>query len=537
MAVIVREVLWKKQRFWCIYRFQTCVQRALTQFLFKGEVMRIVRYCFFLLCLSSVSSYAQKEDWQPITPQDLQIKEVPGDPGAAAIQLYYADYIDDNLGTEFFYQRIKVLSDKGVKYADVEIPIPPQITVTDLKARTIHADGRVIEFSGKPFEKTIIKGKGIKYLAKSFTLPEVTVGSIIEYRYKHRLPEYTFSSENFWTIQHDLYTLKASYRMKAYAGRFQTERGEGSELSMVYSNMPANLKPQNKGGGFELEVQNMPAFQAEAYMPPEENYKPQVRFFYGGKEVTSADKFWQEAGKDWNEADEHFIGNHSEIKNAAAEAIGNESDWDKQVRKLYARAQQIRNLTYERDRTKEEMKKEGLKENQNVVDVLKHGYGDRQDIMLFFVAMARASGFRTSMLRVSNRKSRFFDKGVLSKHQMDTELVSVKINGEDVYLDPGTKFCPYGFVRWIRTSTAALKLDKQAVSFVQLPTFPFDKAVLHRDAKLALSEDGSLSGDLTVQFDGGESLVRRLEAFTTFHYAWRSDCVSGRWSSMPSWAS
>lgn len=477
--------------------------------------MRIVRYCLFLLCLiAAASSFAQKEDWQPVTPQDLQIKEVPGDPGASAIQLFYADYIDDTASNEFIYKRIKILNDKGTQYADVEIPLLIQgASVTDLKARTIHSDGKIVEFTGKPFQKTIVKGRGLKYVAKTFTFPEASAGSIVEYKYRLNLPpEILF--DNSWTIQHDLYTVKESFRIKAYTGPMVTRHGGGG-LSMVYSNMPANVKPLRKGDGYELEVQNMTAFHSEEYMPPAENYKPQVRFFYGGSEITSADKFWEQAGKDWNEEDERYIGNHSEIKKAAEEAIGNESDWDKQVRKLYARAQQIRNLTYERDRTKEEMKKEGLKENQNVVDVLKHGYGDRQDIMLFFAAMARASGFRTSVLRVSNRKSRFFDKGVLSRFQMDTELAVVKINGQDIYLDPGTKFCPYGYVRWIRTSTAALKLDKQTVSFVQVPTAPYDKAVLHRDAQLALSDDGSLSGDLTVQFDGGEALERRLDALET----------------------
>src|SRR5215467_7884797 len=82
--------------------------------------MRIFRCCIFCL-MTAVLSFAQKEDWQPITPQDLQIKEVPGNPGAPAIKLYYADYIDDSAHSEFLYERVKILNDKGMKYADVEI--------------------------------------------------------------------------------------------------------------------------------------------------------------------------------------------------------------------------------------------------------------------------------------------------------------------------------------------------------------------------------------------------------------------------------
>src|SRR5215831_20367287 len=195
--------------------------------------MRIFRCCIFCLMTASLS-FAQKEDWQPITPQDLQIKEVPGNPGAPAIQLYYADYIDDSAHTEFLYERVKILNDKGMKYADVEIPVPPSGSITGLKARTIHPDGKIVEFSGKPFEKTIIKGKGIKYVAKTFTMPEATVGSIVEYKYKS-IPEEGIIRDNLWIIQHDLYTVKESFRIKAYTGMLATKHGaESSQLSMVY---------------------------------------------------------------------------------------------------------------------------------------------------------------------------------------------------------------------------------------------------------------------------------------------------------------
>src|SRR5215467_7420197 len=495
--------------------------------------MRIFRCCIFCL-MTAVLSFAQKEDWQPITPQDLQIKDVPGNPGAPAIKLYYADYIDDSAHSEFLYERVKILNDKGMKYADVEIPVPPSGSITGLKARTIHPDGKIVEFSGKPFEKTIIKGKGIKYVAKTFTMPEATVGSIVEYKYKS-IPEEGYIRDNSWFIQHDLYTVKESFRIKAYTGMLETKHGtESSQLSMVYSNMPANLKPQRKGDSFELEAENMKAFESEEYMPPADNYKPQVRFYYGGREMGSAEKFWQDAGRDWNEDVEHFIGNHKEIKAAAQEAIGNETDGDKQVRKLYARAQQIRNLAYERDRTEEEQKKENIKSNNNVVDVMNRGYGTRSDIVFFFTALARASGFQASAVRASNRREHFFDKGFLSTSQLDRYLAVVKVNGQDVFLDPATKFCPYGMVRWINTSTYGLKLDKNGGTFILIPPAGYDKAVLRREAKLTLSDDGSLNGELTVKFEGGEALEHRLDSFQTDEAGRNKDLETELQSWLPS---
>src|SRR5215470_19251150 len=156
-------------------------------------------------------------------------------------------------------------------------------------------------------------------------MPEATVGSIVEYKYTI-FPQEGFIRDNSWVIQHDLYTVKESFRIKAYTGLLATKHGaESSQLSMVYSNMPPSMRPQRKGEGFELEAEDMKAFEGEEYMPPSANFKPQVRFYYGGSEISSADKFWQDAGRDWNEEVERFIGNHKEIKAAAQEAIGSET--------------------------------------------------------------------------------------------------------------------------------------------------------------------------------------------------------------------
>jgi hypothetical protein len=476
--------------------------------------MRQLRYIALFACLVSSSlSFGQKEDWIPITSQDQQMKEVPGNPGASAVLLYFADFIDDTNNTEFFYHRVKLLNEKGIKeHGNVEITVPSGLSVSDLKARTIHADGKIIEFTGKPLEQTVYKGKGIKFRAKTLQLPEVTVGSIIEYKYKIRGDENTVRTHNYWSIQHSLFTVKENLVFKAYTGNLANMDG-GTQVMYVTNNLSA--KPKTKGSTVELEMENVPAFQPEGYMPPEENYKPQVQFFYGGKEMSSADKFWEEDGKLWYGRVEHFVGDHKEVKEAASEAVGNETDPEKKLRKLYARAQQVRNLVYERERTEAEQKKEQLKSNENVMDVLKRGYGDRSDINAFFVAMARAAGFDASVVLVSSRKERFFQKNLLDRRQLDTEVAVVQLNGKDIYLDPATRFCPFGLIRWIRTSTAALKLDKKGGSFVVIPPATQDKAVTQRIAHLALTEDGTLKGEITVTFKGGEALEHRLDALGT----------------------
>ncbi|HZI57408.1 MAG TPA: DUF3857 domain-containing protein [Verrucomicrobiae bacterium] len=458
-----------------------------------------------------VPAMAQKEDWLPITQQDLG-KQAPGNAGADAVQLYYADFINDQEQTEFFYHRIKILNEKGNRHADVEIVIPPDCSLSGLKARTIHPDGKIVEFAGKPFQKTIIKSRGVKVLAKTFTMPDVTVGSIIEYKYKVDAPGIFL--DNSWTLQHELYTVKESFRMKPLSGGLEGFPN-GYQVAALSSHLPNNIKAQQRGGGYELELENMAAFEAEGYMPPEEDFKPQMRFFYIGMNASSPERFWQEAGRNWNGEVEHFIGSRKEIAQAAAQAIGSETDPEQKLRKLYARAQEIRNLTYERERSEQEQKKENLKANQNVADVLARGMGSRTDITRLFVALARAAGFDSSIVRVSDRKNKFFDKGLLSKRQLETEIATASVGGKDIYLDPGTRFCPFGYLRWIRTSAAGLKLDKNGGTFVTAPSAAYDKATIRRSADLAMDGDGNLKGTIVVKYEGGEGLEHRLDEVDT----------------------
>lgn len=231
--------------------------------------------------------------------------------------------------------------------------------------------------------------------------------------------------------------------------------------------------------------------------------------------MTSPEKFWQEAGLRWNDEAERFIGNYREIKAAAVEAMGAEADPEKKLRRLYARAQQIRNLSYERERTEEEKKKENLKPNQNVVDVLSRGYGSRIEVTRLFVALARAGGFTASIVRSGNRSERIFDHSLLYSDQLDTEIALVRLNNNDLYLDPGTRFCPFGLLRWTRTSTKALKLDRKGGRFVDIPMATYRMAVVGRSAALSLDADGGVKGELTVQFNGSEALERRLDALET----------------------
>ena len=113
------------------------------------------------------------DEWQPISQEELKMTSVPEAPGAPAIYLYrQVDREDSRTPHEYNYARIKILTEEGRKYADVEIPFfKEQGNIHSIKARTIRPDGSIVNFEGKAFDKTIVKAKGLKYLQRPSPCP------------------------------------------------------------------------------------------------------------------------------------------------------------------------------------------------------------------------------------------------------------------------------------------------------------------------------------------------------------------------------
>jgi hypothetical protein len=457
----------------------------------------------FLLCLTG-RRCAAAEDWLPISPADLAAKDSPEKPGAHAIFLYREDIRDDTRNHDDFYERIKIFTEEGKRYADVELPFVRDVySITNVRARTIRPDGSVVEWTGKLLEKTIVKAHGYKVLEKTFTLPDVEVGSIIEYKYRQALNgDYLY--DNTWNVQKDLYTRQAKFAFRA-----------SSLYDLVwipYLIPKTSLVQRGKDGMIRLELQNVPAFDKEDFMPPEEFLKARVDFFYTRNGTTDIDKFWKDAGKRWFESSDNFIGHGKAISDEASRIVNATDSPEIKLRKLYARVQKIRNTSFERSKTEQETKREKWKDINNVEDVLKNGVGDGVAIDFLFCALARGEGFDASVVRVSTRNRYFFNKGMLETRQLNDVVISVKLGDKDIYLDPGNAHAPFGLLPWMETGVTGLKLDKDGGQFVTTTRTEASDSITQRVAKLVMGDDGQVEGNLTVTFSGQEALIRRIDA-------------------------
>ena len=176
---------------------------------------RIFALSVFLFVASTFSRPLVAQFQQP-TDEELKMTADPKAPGAAAVYLNVEEIANDPLHFESFYARIKVLGEKGKELATVDVPyLRGNFKITDIKARTIHADGTVIPLEGKP-DDLLVSKKGDREIGrKVFTLPSVEVGSILEYRYELRYDDNVFSSPE-WEIQRSYFVHKAHYQFTPF---------------------------------------------------------------------------------------------------------------------------------------------------------------------------------------------------------------------------------------------------------------------------------------------------------------------------------
>src|SRR5271154_7565518 len=96
------------------------------------------------------------DDWLPIPPEDLALKDNPASPGAHAMILYRSSavsekYVDTDGAYIDEYQRIKIFTKEGTDRGSVEIPFFKESSdIQDIRARTIRPDGSIANFEGKP---------------------------------------------------------------------------------------------------------------------------------------------------------------------------------------------------------------------------------------------------------------------------------------------------------------------------------------------------------------------------------------------------
>lgn len=450
--------------------------------------------------------------------------------GAQAVILLREEIDDDMNNAHSVYERIKILTDAGREYANVELPYSHRyFSIGSISGRTIHSDGSIVPFEGKPFDKTVVKGNGIRVNVKSFTLPDVQVGSVIDYRYSLRYDDNRAFAPT-WEVQEDLFQRKAYFKFIPFQNHGSVELmldhgqlsrgiawtpflGSGAQPELHQRPQQTFATVHDVSEWVDLTRENIPAFIEEPFMPPASLMKLRVYFYY--EQSLKKEDYWKSEGKFWNKDVEEFVGHNRGVSEALAKVISPADSAEQKVRKVYAFVAGLENQDYIPERTAQEEKALELKSNKNAGDVLDHHSGTHDDLNRLFVSMVRTAGIPASMIWVPDRSETIFLKDYLSTRQFDAEVAIVTLDGKDVFLDPGSKFCPYGILDWRYSGVPGLRQSAKAADYGQTPEPNYKQSVTTRVADVSLDEHGMIDGTVNLAFKGIAAMLHRQEGGKT----------------------
>ncbi len=230
-------------------------------------------FSLFLCLLTGFTSSVVKagDEWRPVDPADLALKAPLVEKQADAEAIFWEVRVDDNPEGDLIfnhYIRIKVFTDRGREsQSKVEIPFGNlfggEIKIRDIGARTIKPDGSIVELKKDDvFERTIVKVSGLKMKVRSFAMPAVEPGCLIEYRWREVRVN---SNANYVRLQfqREIPVQRVKYSIKPFPY-------EGLSFNTIVMHGKPTPFVKEKDSFYSYTMTKMPAVREESRMPPEE---------------------------------------------------------------------------------------------------------------------------------------------------------------------------------------------------------------------------------------------------------------------------
>ncbi|HEY0428114.1 MAG TPA: DUF3857 domain-containing protein [Pyrinomonadaceae bacterium] len=468
-------------------------------FSFKRQLFLSIVFCAVLV--SSAFASGDDDAWRPVNPSELQMKTPQVDPDADAEAIFWEVRLDDRKRDKLFYNhyvRVKIFTERGrEKFSKFDIPFMKGKKVEDVAARVIKPDGTIIELQPSDiFERDIIQFGKIRVRAKSFAVPGIEPGVIVEYRYKETFKGDSADGEHLY-FQRDIPIQRATYAVRPF---------KDSTLGFDFHNMPPTRFQQDGDGFYVATLTNVPAFKEEPQMPPDDESRQWVYLSY--RNVLSSFS-WGFFGRTIGQAFGKIIEPTSDIKRKADELTSGATTQSEKLKRIYDFTQkQIRNISFDPTVSDEQRANFKVKDGD---DVLRRAMGSERDIAFLFAALAKAAGFDAHFVLSGDRSENFFnpDRNVGGSYVRPAG-VAVELEHDGwVFLNPGVPYLPYGKLFWYQEGVYAMLASSNDFLWKKTLMTDYASSPAKRIGKFKLSEDGTLEGTVRIEYEGHRAISRR----------------------------
>lgn len=395
-----------------------------------------------MLCItSSYNTFSQVPKFGEITMAELTMAQYEQDTAAAAVIL--SDFgsleIGGNLITGYEYKRhvrVKILKKAGYDWSNVEIPYNRNSRHSEevifIKGAVYNLNnGKITEEKLKSNEVFTEEVNSYRKI-KKFTLPDVKVGSVIEYSYILRSP-FIFNLEG-WAFQSSIPTVHSEYRVKVPS--FFTFKQIKQGNHPIYTPEQLGLKHNFNLEGNRWIAKNVPALQGESYVTTLKDYVTKLEFElhkinYPDGEVKVVTGNWKEFVDILSKAEDFGVPltPANRFERPIGEIKAKHKTPAEQVAAIYNLVKT--NMAWNGY--------SGWTVQKPLTELYYGGKGDSGDINITLIAMLREAGFKADPVLVSTRSYGKPYKASPLHSKFNYVIALVTVDGNELLLDATEK--------------------------------------------------------------------------------------------------
>jgi hypothetical protein len=446
------------------------------------------------------------DDWKPIEPAQLALKEPVVEKAADAEAIFWEVQVDLSWGKAILtnYIRIKIFTERGKeRNGRVDLRHLSSSMIDEIAGRTIKSDGSIVELTKDAiFEATLVKLRDVKINAKTFVMPAVEPGAIIEYRWRE-VREHSSGLFARLSFQRDIPIQRVEYTIRMRENLLSVFRTKTF-------NMKSTLVLPDKDKRFIYTMTNVPAFREEPHMPPVDQVRSWILTYHSPPVMAAVDLEKELYGQYKSR-----MKVNDEVKRAAVAAIGDATTPEQRLERIFEFCRtKIKNVDDDASGLTD-VTRAKLKENKTAADTLNRGTGTGEDINILFGALAGAAGIDARVAHIGDRGDVFFNpvsyEVPLNMYFMRSTSIAVRTDKGWRFFDPASTYVPFGMLRWQEEGSRAMIFDTAQTHYVTTPVSPAEKTVQKRTAQLRLSEDGVLEGDVRIEYSGHFAVEKKEE--------------------------
>ena len=471
---------------------------------------------FLLLLLSSSILVAQKSKsskMEQTNLEEIKMTIYDKDSTATAVVLYehanrYPDKENDEIPRTDYYYRIKILNKASFDLADISINLYKEQKIKDIRAVTYNINENGTVSTTYLSDKNIFTTKERDtWTVKTFTLPNIKEGSVIEYKYSILSP---YLSINDWYFQSDIPKIKSEFDASILGNYNYNIRIIGylpldkNEPSIDKRCVIVDGVGEGACAVYSYGMNDIPAFKEEDHMLSRKNYISRISFdlnsttTYRGI-VTDLTTTWKKADKTLKD---RFFNNQTSKKsffkkNIPENILSTENTLDRANKVFnFIKNHYTWNSNY------------WTNEDVKVKKAFNEKTGDVGEINISLYNSLKAANIDANLVVLSTRANGIPTKLYPIIYDYNYVIVQTVIDNKTYYLDATDKFHPFGQVP-VRTLNGEARVINFKEKSLWVKLKPKYRSSTNISAKLSLDEEATFTGNLIIRRGGYYASAQR----------------------------